>query len=163
MKKFNILFSATLLLLTFIVSCSKDKKLEINIQSKEGQWNIDNVTWTIVQQTNSGQVIANGTTNNPGTFTFDKDGSGSYSYQIDTIQRSGNFTWYVDDQKAILTSVNQTINFTGGATVTQKLVAYTGTQTDKNKLTLQGSETDQEAGSGVNQFVLTGTFQLSKK
>ena len=145
----------------FSFACSKDNSLERKIAKRDGVWNIDEVSWTIVSQSGSGQSVTNGTTQNAGTFTFDKS-SGKYSYTVNGTKRSGTFSWSVTDGKVSLTSVRQSIDFSSGG-LTQYSVAYSGTDVSKSKMVIEGSETDQEVGSSINQFVLTGTFTLSKK
>ena len=97
-----------------------------------------------------------------GKFTFDKD-EGEYSYSIDTLSRTGKFNWEVNDQTISITKVGQVIDFSSG-TISQKAIAYTGTETDKGEvIVIEGTETDQEVGSGFNQFALTATFTLKKQ
>jgi hypothetical protein len=156
------LFLGSILILSS--SCSKDKSIERSIQKNDGVWNIDNVDWQVVQQSTSGQNITTGSTANAGTFTFENDGTGKYSYTVgDTITRSGSFKWSVDNEKANITYVSQSFSWSGS--ITQKTVAYTGSTSSKTKLTLEGSETDQYTGgsSYITQFVLTGTFTMTKK
>jgi hypothetical protein len=156
----SLLFCAVLFI---SLSCSKDKAMERHIQKKDGVWNIDLVSWTIVEQSSSGQTVWSGSDANAGTFTFENDGSGKYFYTVDdTITRAGTFSWTVDDEKASLISATQSINYTTFA-VTQKAVAYTGTQDSKTKLTLEGSETDQSSSGNITQFVITATFTMTKK
>ena len=159
-SRLTLLLCAALLISS---SCSKDKSMEKQIQKNDGQWNIDLVTWTIIEQSSSApyQRLWSGSDANAGTFTFD-DGSGKFSYTVDdTIHRSGTFDWTVDDEKASLTSATQSIN--SNFAITQKMLAYTGTQPSKTKLTLEGSETDQYTGGGLTQFVITATFTMSRK
>jgi len=159
-SRLTLLLCAALLISS---SCSKDKSMEKQIQKNDGQWNIDLVTWQIVQQSSSGQSIRSGSDANAGTFTFEKGGSGKFSYTIeDTIKRTGTFEWTVDDEKVSIVSVTQSINYSTFA-VTQKAVAYTGTQPSKAKLTVEGSETDQNSSGGISQFVLTATFNMTRK
>jgi hypothetical protein len=162
--KLNLRLTSILCAIFFLsISCSKDKSIERQIQKNDGIWNIDNVTWSIVEQSTSGQSLRSGSDANAGTFTFESDGSGKYSYTIDgTVTRSGSFTWTVDDGEASIISATQSINYSTFA-VTQKTVAYTGTQPSKTKLTLEGSETDQSTSGTINQFVITATFTMSRK
>lgn len=148
----SILFSA----------CSKDKMLEMRLHKNEGEWKINHVNWTVVYQSQNGQTVRSGTTYDAGTFTFDKGGKGSYSYSIDTIQRTGSFNWQVEDRKVTITSINQSFSFGSNVNINQKAIAYTGTETKKNEIVMEGSETEQEAGSSITQFSLTGTFYLNK-
>jgi len=162
----KITSAITLLLcsiLLFSISCSKDKMMERHLEKKDGDWNIDLVTWTIVEQSSSGQSVLNGSTANAGTFTFDNGGAGKYSYKVnDTISRAGSFTWSVSGEKASLISTTQSINFSTGG-FTQKVLAYSGTQPGKTKLVLDGSETDQNGSGSISQFVITANFTLTKK
>jgi hypothetical protein len=161
-SRLSLLFCAVIFI---SISCSKDKTMERQIQKKDGVWNIDLVSWTIVEQTSYApyQRISNGSTSNAGTFTFDNDGSGKYSYTVnDSVSRAGSFTWTVDNEKASLISATQTIDYNTFA-ITQKAVAYTGTQDSKTKLTLEGTETDQYGSGTITQFVITATFTMSKK
>lgn len=157
-RLFTILIAAAFLL----PSCSKDKMMEIRIQKKDGEWNIDKVNWTVVYQSDSGQVVNSGTTVDAGKFTFDKDGTGSYSYKVDTYDRSGSFKWEVNDKKLTITSAQQKLSFGSFPSIDQKVIAYTGSEPEKNSLVLEGSETEQQLTNGISQFVLTGTFYLSK-
>lgn len=100
-------------LILLLSSCSKDKMLERRLHKNEGEWKITSFSWSLVSQSGNGQLIKNGVTNNAGTFTFDKDGSGKYSYAVDTFQRSGTFKWNVDDQKITITSANQQMSLWG--------------------------------------------------
>lgn len=160
MKKSLFFFAAALFAISF-QSC-KDKNIEKRIY-KEGEWNIKELHWTIVYQTNSGQQVKSGTSYDAGTFTFDKT-TGKYSYTVDTFQRSGTFNWDVDNKEITVSGVKQTFNmFTGY--FSQTAIALSGKETEKGaKLQLEGSDVDQEGGSGGNieQFALTGTFILGK-
>jgi hypothetical protein len=157
--RITLIFSCMVFL---FLSCSKDKMLERRLHKKEGQWNIDQVDWTIVYQSSSGQVIRSGTTYNAGTFTFEKNDVGRYSYAVDTFQRSGAFRWKVDNQKVSVVSINQTFSFSSSPTISQSAVAYTATEPGKNSLIMEGTETQQEYTGGISQFVLTGKFYMSK-
>jgi hypothetical protein len=160
-SRLSLLFCTVIFL---SLSCSKDKTMERHIQKKDGVWNIDNVSWTIVEQTSApSQMIWSGSDANAGTFTFENDGSGKYFYTVDdTITRAGSFKWTVDDQKANLISASQSFDY-NTFSYTQKAVAYTGTQPSKTKLTLEGSETDQYGSGSISQFVITATFTMTKK
>lgn len=89
MKSFMRAFLFFSPVIFFLLSCSKDKMLERRVHKQDGEWNIEQVNWTIVYQNGSGQqVVRSGSTNDAGKFTFDKD-KGTYSYTIDTFARSG--------------------------------------------------------------------------
>lgn len=159
MSKISILVAFCALLI--FTGCSKDKMLEKRIHKKEGKWNIVTLHYTLIYQTSGGQQTKIGTINNAGTFTFDKD-NGTYSYEVEGFTRSGSFTWAVDDQKVNITSVKQSFDLSTSS-FKQTSLALSGTEPEKNKLNLDGSEVDQQVGSSVEQFALTGTFILEKQ
>jgi hypothetical protein len=157
MKKYLPLFIISILILS---GCSKDKMLEKRIEKKDGEWKITEINWTIVYQTTSGEIVRSGTTYDAGTFTFDED-DGKYSYTVDTFQRSGSFSWSVNDQNVNITGIKQTFDFSSNS-FTQTAIALSGTEPEKNKLHLEGTDIDQEVGNTIQQFALTGTFSLSR-
>ncbi|MFL5730788.1 MAG: hypothetical protein ACJ75J_14970 [Cytophagaceae bacterium] len=162
----NIFKPALMLLtaITLLTACSKDKSIERQIQKKDGVWNIDNFAWNVVEQTSSpSQNIFSGSTSNAGTFTFDNNGTGKYSYTVaDTIQRTGTFSWTVDNEKVSMVSATQSVNYSNYS-VTQKAVTYSGADVSKTKMTVTGSEVDQYSSGNVTQFTISGTMTLSKK
>jgi hypothetical protein len=164
MKKLR-LFSFSLLLLAcsmLLSNCSKDKKLERTLHKKEGVWNISSVTWQKVIVTSSGQTVSLGTTANAGTFTFDKDGTGSYSFTVDGSGYSRNFTWSVTDENIKIVRVSTDIDFSTG-NVDQLTIAIVGEQKSKNSIELGGTETHVYSSGPTTESVLTGTFSLTKQ
>ena len=160
--KFSYLPVIALLFLSlFISSCSKDKKIEKALHKKEGEWNITSVTWEKVVQDTSGQSINFGTTSNAGTFTFDKDGDGNYQYTINGTSRFLSFRWNVHDEKISVTKLSNTFDLNGD--FTQTVISMMGSQTSKNTIVLEGSETIQYSFGTVSQEVLVATFSLTKK
>jgi hypothetical protein len=144
-------------------NCSKDKRIERNLDKNGGKWNIDQVGWEVVEQSSSGgQTFNSGNTTDAGNFTFDKDGSGSYSYEIDGKKMEGTFDWSVDDQKVTISYVGQSVDYGTGA-VNQKVVAYTGTLPSKTELLISGTETSQYTSGSITQSVLTAGFNLTKE
>jgi hypothetical protein len=161
-KQTTLLLTITLLLSSFLFTdCSKDKKIERNLYKKEGVWNISSVTWTHVVQGTSGQSVTTGTTADAGTFTFDKGGSGSYNFIVNGTTYSQSFSWSVSNENISLTKVSQTFDLSGN--FNQLAVAISGTQSDKKKMELQGSETHQYSSGNITQDVFTGTFSLTKQ
>ncbi|MBL4752054.1 MAG: hypothetical protein JKY52_00430 [Flavobacteriales bacterium] len=146
------------LLFLGLTGCSKDKRLENQLTSKDGVWKIDDVHWiTVDQQFNPpSQVVAEGTTVNPGIFTFHDDGSGSYEFTINGQQRTGSFTYIVKDELVSLSFVFQN---TVGAFF-QETIAYTGSQDAKKTLYIEGVETHQDTAS---QNTFTAEFNLRKR
>ncbi|HET6991769.1 MAG TPA: hypothetical protein VFJ43_10615, partial [Bacteroidia bacterium] len=136
MKKSNLL-SLTLFILVssfFLTDCSKDKKIERTLYKKEGTWAVTSVNWEQVQQDTSGQSIYTGTTASAGTFTFDKDGSGSYNFTVNGTNYSQTFSWSVDNEKISITKVGESFNLSGN--FDQLAVAISGTQSSKTNISL---------------------------
>lgn len=159
------LFSFTLLLLScsiFLSNCSKEKKLERALYKKEGVWNITSVTWEKVIVNSSGQHVSLGMTANAGTFTFEKDGKGSYNFTVDAATYSRNFTWTVHDETIKIVRVSTDVNFSTGD-IDQLTIAITGSQESKNNIRFSGSETHVYSGGPTSETVLTGTFSLTKQ
>lgn len=158
----------TLLVFSFLFiicsSCSKDKKLEKTITNDSGVWNIDQVDYDIVA-TLPIPDISQGTAYNVGTFTFKSSGQGSYEYSITTNmtthELSSSFLWQVEDGDITITQVEQTMDL-ANLKIKQHVVAMDGEETSPDKISLEGSETLQEFGTAVEQFVLVGNFYLSK-
>lgn len=163
MKKSKFLFTAIIILMSsfLLTSCSKDKRVERALYKKDGVWNITSVTWTKVIQDISGQSVTQGITANAGTFSFNKDGSGSYNFTINSDTYSQTFTWTVSNEDISITKVSQTVDFSGN--FDQLAVAISGTQSSKSKIALDGSETHQYSSGNVTQKVMTGTFSLERK
>lgn len=147
----------------FAAGCSKDKRIERTLHKKDGEWTITNVTWQKVVQDTSGQHISTGSTANAGKFSFDKDGSGSYSFTVDGTDYSQSFTWDVNDEKISVTKVSQSVNIFSGS-VEQLAVAISGSRNSKTEIHLEGSETHQYVGGSpiISQHVFTGTFSLTR-
>ena len=155
--------STALFLLSFLfllTNCSKEKKLERSLHKKDGAWTISSVTWEQVIQDTSGQNIAIGSSANVGTFTFDKDGSGSYSFSINGSSYAQSFNWSVSGDVVSITKVSQTFDFSGN--ISQLAIAFSSTQTDKKSMILEGSETHQYVSGSISQSVIAGTFLLTK-
>jgi hypothetical protein len=151
----------SLWIVAVFTGCSKEKQLERLLYKGEGTWQVSNANWQKVEQNNSGQTFKTGSTSNAGSFAFDKDGSGSYEFTIDGETYSNDFTWTVDNETVSLSYLNQNVNFSGD--ITQVTVAFTGTETGKQEIEMDGSYTQQiTSGSTFNQSVLSGTFSLKK-
>jgi hypothetical protein len=156
-------FLHVLLLAVFSMTmthCSKEKRTEHSVYKKSGEWTITSVSWEKVLVDTSGEHVGIGTTANAGTFTFNKDGSGSYNFTIDGTNYSQNFTWSVSGTTINVTKISQTVSLSG---IDQFVIAISGTKSDKHSFTVQGTETHQYAGGTIEQSVLTGTFTLSNK
>src|SRR5688572_18060881 len=129
-KTLHLLFTSAFIAV-LLVGCSKDKQLEKMLYKKDGTWNISSVSWEKVQQNNSGQTVKTGISTNAGTFTFDKDGSGSYNYTIDNTSYSKTFSWTVNNETFAITFVSQSFDLSGN--ITQISATYVGEEEDRNK------------------------------
>jgi len=153
--------SALLLLAIMAVSCSKDKKIEKNLYSSDGVWNIDQVEYTIVENGTSGQGVGMGSSSNVGTFTFDKKDKGSYEFSIGDFDYSGTFSYTVEDGKITASYINQSFSLSNPS-ITQEVLELSGVESGDD-ITLTGSRTSQALSGGIEQNVLTADFVLSKK
>lgn len=152
-------------ILLVLSSCSKDKRIE---KKMDGEWKIESYSYDVVAQTVPSQTIFSGSTANAGTFTFNNDNTGSYSYTIaDTITRSGSFKWTVDDSKLSITYLNQVVSLSP-TYVYQYVGAYSSdiSKPGTDEVTLQGSDTRQVvsgSSASVYQMVITGNIRLKRK
>lgn len=91
MKRF-LLFTA---LTVLIFSCKKENRIDKNLWTKGGVWNI--ISINEIYTTNSG--TSNQTFSNAGTFQFNEDGSGFTTYTIDEDAEVLPFIYHVADGK----------------------------------------------------------------
>ena len=155
---FVLLFIMAVLLL--INACSKEKKLERTLLKKEGEWKITSATWQQVVQDTSGQSVTTGTTTDAGKFVFDKDGSGRYNFTLDGNPYAQTFYWSVNGEEISITKVSQTSDVSGN--ISQLAISFEGTQTGKNSIEIEGSETHQYSSGNISQIIISGTFSLEK-
>ncbi|MFN6943348.1 MAG: hypothetical protein ACK4ND_00260 [Cytophagaceae bacterium] len=164
MKKLPLLILLSSIVLFTLVSCSKDKAIERRLH-RTGDWKVTSLEYTITDQTNNGQNVFTGTASNVGKFTFDKGGSGSFDFTVEGYHRTGTFGWEVSDRSITLVRTSMsTGGFMNPSSITQNVVAITGTEESKNRYILEGTETVQKtSGSNIEQFVLVGKFILEKE
>ena len=149
-------------------SCSKEKLTEKKLH-RVGTWNITELEWTIVSQsvtdTSLFQGIKNGSEVDAGTFTFNKDGGGSYNLTYDGITKSGNILWDTDNTKSVSivesTTLVETItsffSFTNGASnysINQEFYTYNFTRTGKNVF--------EGGGAGVLQYIDANSVNVAQ-
>lgn len=144
------LIAIATLMIAIGTGCSKEQRIERRLE-KAGTWNIDNITWSKVENNGTGQSVGMGTETNAGTFTFNKGGSGSYNYTLDGQKKSGAFTWS-NDASVILITVSS-------GTISQQVIAYTILERSRNKFEIQGNEVTNSVPSG--QYVMSAVFKLS--
>jgi len=106
MKKINFLLMMLLAMGTIMLSsCKKEARIEKNLWNKGGEWKIESIF--------AKQVSSNPADNfeetlyDYGTYTFKKDGSGSYIITVDGDIETGTFTYSNTEDKLTLIILNQ--------------------------------------------------------
>lgn len=98
MKRINYLLMMLLIASTTIFSsCKKEDKIERNLWNKGGEWNVESMHAKLVSTyapDNYEETIYN-----YGTFTFKKDGSGSYTITVDGDYETGTLTYSNTEEK----------------------------------------------------------------
>jgi hypothetical protein len=105
--KRTIYFIVSLLLTTTVVftSCKKEARIEKNLSNKGGEWNIESL---VASQTSTNPIDnSNETIYNYGTFTFKKDGTGSYTITVDGDFEAGTLTFSNTENELSLIINNQ--------------------------------------------------------
>lgn len=161
-------YTLFLLLLVVLGSCSKEKLTEKKLH-RVGTWNITELEWTIVSQsvtdTSLFQGIRNGSEVGAGTFTFTKNGGGSYNLSYDGINKNGNILWNTDNTESVSivesTSLVGTIanffSFTNGTSnysINQEMYTYNFTRTGKNVF--------EGGGAGVMQYIDANSVNVAQ-
>jgi hypothetical protein len=163
MKKALIILLAVIGGLT-ITSCSKTSRTEKSLHKGDGKWNITSVIYSLVliDETET-EIPFSGTINNPGSFTFNEGGTGSYSFTLDGNTFSREFAWTAEDEELAIVNVYQNVDFMTGD-MEQLSVAFGGEKTAKNELFLSGTETYIEiSGSESTESILTVTSMTLTK
>ena len=149
-----------LALVVILFSCNKDdvKPDEINIEHVGEKWLITSVVYNIVDQnlTNPGQAVKIGTLANAGAFYFDGV-KGSFDITIDDYHKEDVFSFQENSQDVTIISISQNV---GVSSFSQHVIAISGEKISATTMSLQGTVTKQ---STKGQFVLTGTFSLTKE
>jgi hypothetical protein len=146
-----------LAMIVFCFACSEDEpKAPVSTISHAGdKWNISSVEYNIVDQNLSSPTIKNGTALNAGAFYFD-GAKGSFDIRIDNIHKEDVFGFQLDNADVTITSIQQSVQ---GASISQNVIVLSD-EKDITTMTLSGTITKQAITS---QFVLTGTFVLTKE
>ncbi|MFH2143194.1 MAG: hypothetical protein ABIJ97_12275 [Bacteroidota bacterium] len=164
-----------LIIIVFLIACSKEKRIENSISKRDGVWNISSVEYSRIEQivtgSNYGQsVTIEKTESNIGTFSFDKEFHDiMYDYTLNGEHRKGGYDFTIDDENIIITSANIGISgfiyyLTSDAYYIEQIaVNYIGEKTDKNSLVIEGSEIYQHVSdTSTVQISLTATFYLTR-
>jgi len=103
MKRINFLLLVVLTAL--FSSCSKEAKIEKNLWNNGGEWNVE-ILVSSQTSTNPADNF-NETIYNYGTYTFKKDGSGSYTITVDGDFETGALTFSNTEDKLTMIINNQ--------------------------------------------------------
>jgi len=150
--------------LVTVPSCSKEKRLERMLHKSDGDWNITSMTFTYVSTDNNGVIVtASAIAENAGSFHFDKEGDGSYSFTLGGVTHAQAFGWSTSDETLVIKKIAQSVNISTFS-IDQLVVAFSGEKSDKNQIELSGTETIQSTmDSEFSQKVLTVNMTLDKK
>lgn len=148
--------------LPIVISCSDDKEVkktsDPDVTHTGEKWNIASLEYLLIDQSTGGsigQTIKSDTKANAGSFYFDTD-KGSFEFDIEGYHKEDVFSFTKDGSDMTVINVEQG----AGATISQNILALTGSQTSDDEMTLDGNITKQSA---TGQFVLTATFTLVKE
>jgi hypothetical protein len=149
----------TLLLLIstlFLLSCGQQGDgLAKKMSKKGGSWSVTKNTWQIVERSVTNQVVRDGE-NIGGTLLFQENGNLVYNYQIDTVLRSGNALWNVDDYDINVTYIDLAGTVAGALTVN-----YTIQHQGQHKVTFQATENYIDAAQ--NSISTTVSMELERR
>ena len=155
----SIQYALLVLLLIAMGSCSKEKRTERKLH-RVGTWYITELTWTIVSQSVTDstlfQGVKTGSEVDAGTFTFRKNGGGSYNLTYDGITKSGSIIWDTDKTESVsILETTPLISYianlvsnsldTADYSIQQEVYTYDLTRTEKNVF--------EGEGGGVLQYV----------
>lgn len=148
--------------LPVVISCSDDKEVkkasDPDVTHTGEKWNIASLEYMLIDQSAGGsvsQTIKSGTKANAGSFYFDTD-QGSFEFDIEGYHKEDLFNFTKDGSEMTIINVEQGV----GTTISQNILAITGSQASDDEMTLDGNITKQ---STTGQFVLTATFTLVKE
>jgi len=128
MKK--MIYLPVLVFVMLTAACSKEKKIEKNLSSNDGAWNV--ASYTVVNYEDDVQVNTL-TASNVGTMVFKSDGTGSSSFNYMGLVQNSTFTWTTTEEKL-------TINDNGD------IVVFDIIKQDKSILEIEGADTYEEGG-----------------
>ena len=146
MKRINsLLIGLAIIATTLISSCTKEAKIKKNLWDKGGEWAIE----SLYQKSVSTYTPDNSeyTYYNLGTFSFNEDGNGNYTTDVNGAHSEGNLTYSNTEEKLTLILNN-------------KVRVFDILEWEKNKLKITNTEIYSNSnGSGP----ITQTFSLKKK
>lgn len=162
-RNLSHLLIAVVLFVAF--SCSKEKRFEHMLYKGNGEWEIVSITYTLITEDENSQTDTfSGTVENAGTFEFEKDGRGSYNFIISNTIHHEGFNWEtINDTGLNLSRDSEKYDLFTGYTE-YILIAMTAEKTEKNKMTVTGTEIhEEETDYGYIYSDLTATITLEKK
>ena len=124
-------------------SCSKEKNFERRLIKKGGTWEIQDISWRVIEQDFSPIDLSSviGQEEEGGEFVFNYKKKGTYDYTIQDIRRLGSFNWDIDGQQLIITKVSHNIEEEEFDEYEQKIIEFEGEETSHNYIKLEGKET----------------------
>ena len=125
-----MIYLPVLVFVMLTAACSKEKKIEKNLSSNDGAWNV--ASYTVVNYEDDVQVNTL-TASNVGTMVFKSDGTGSSSFNYMGLVQNSTFTWTTTEEKL-------TINDNGD------IVVFDIIKQDKSILEIEGADTYEEGG-----------------
>jgi hypothetical protein len=148
--------SYAVLTLCFACSGNDPEPSQITINHTGEKWNITALEYNVVDQNFRNPSIKNGTTSNAGAFYFDGS-KGSFDIKIDDIHKEDVFGLVSGTSDITITSIEQSVQ---GTSFSQNVIVLSGDKPSGSSMTLSGTITQQSLNG---QFVLTGTFTLTKQ
>jgi hypothetical protein len=157
MKNRMLSFSSyAVLLLCWACAGNDPEPDQTSITHTGEKWNITALEYNVVDQNFKNPSIKNGTTANAGAFYFDGS-KGSFDFKIDDIHKEDVFGLVSGSSGITVTSIEQSVQ---GMSFSQNVIVLSGDKPSGSSMTLSGTITQQSLNG---QFVLTGTFTLTKQ
>lgn len=143
------------------MGCSKEKKLERAVFKKGGTWNIDNITWVIETDDYwySGSDTTYGVTTNAGTFVFERDKRGDFSFTVDGTLFTYVYGWDVT-QNIIYLNQGSSSTSIWNLFEDTRTISYSG-DVNEETMTITGTDVRYEFFTEITT-TLTATIELSR-
>ena len=119
-------------------ACSKDKRIERRLQSREGKWNID--TYSFNEYENQ-VVVDSGSDSDAGYMIFEKNGS--MALVLTNFNQAIGGTWVNTSDEVILSA-------TGGLALVMKI-----TDDSRKEMTLEYTQIYNDSTKTINKFEIS--------
>nr|WP_294860221.1 hypothetical protein [uncultured Fluviicola sp.] len=103
MKKLSLLTLFAVLVFAGLNSCSKERKIEKNLYSKGGDWDVSQYIYASGSMNPAINSYSTATFQDCGKFHFSKDGSGTVSMNLDGDSYTESFFYKNTDNKLTIT------------------------------------------------------------